>query len=96
MSKNALAQRLEQGRLRLDDELDLRGPLDLVLPAIDGGEAGQLVDAGRQPPVEQLFADEVGTGLIRAGAKHQNGVSHGEISRPYRAARRPQTSGYYT
>lgn len=77
MSEDALAQGLEQAGPTLDDELYFPRPLGFSLPAVDGHEPGQLVDAGGEALTEQLLAEEVGTGLVGAGAEHQNGVGHG-------------------
>lgn len=90
---------LELGKERLagfDDELDLPCPFSLPLPAIDGGEPWQLIDAGGEALVEQLLADEVGTGFIRAGAEHQNGVGHGVGGLVSGGAKALWNSGYYT
>ncbi|MNT31878.1 hypothetical protein D3C72_1677340 [compost metagenome] len=77
MLEDALAQGLEQRGPGLDDELDFARALNFPLPAIDGGEPWQLIDAGGEVPGQQLLADEVGTGLVWTGAEHQNSVGHG-------------------
>jgi hypothetical protein len=43
-----------------------------------------------------LLADEVGTGFIRAGAEHQNGVGHGVGGLVSGGAKALWNSGYYT
>ncbi|MNE61520.1 hypothetical protein D3C80_1567390 [compost metagenome] len=68
MVEDAPAQGLEQPAPRLDDELDFTAAFNLALPAIDGGEPRQLIDAGGEVPGQQLFADAICTGFIRAGA----------------------------
>ncbi|VXA86974.1 conserved hypothetical protein [Aeromonas veronii] len=76
MGLNTCLQLGKEWLAGFDDELDLGGALHLALPAIDGGNARQLIDAGGQPLVQQLLAEKVGTGLIWAGAEHHNGVGH--------------------
>ncbi len=96
MGEDALAQGVEQAGPTLDDELNFPRPLGFSLPAIDGREPGQLIDAGGEALTEQLLAEEVGTGLVGAGAEHQDGVGHRDGRSRQRGVLALWISRYYT